>query len=70
MYGTVLMTNPLSNLIFAPIFTPLVYVFTNYTLLVISSIAITATCFIPMIDESYLVYVLFCVLFGLGESIF
>jgi len=31
MYGTVLMTNPMANLVFAPLLTPLVYLYSNYT---------------------------------------
>ena len=31
LYGTVLLTHPLENLVFAPLLRPLVYLYSNYT---------------------------------------
>ena len=41
MYGVVLLSNPAANLFLAPLLTPLVYMYTNYTLMTIGSIVIT-----------------------------
>ena len=55
MYGTMLMLSSFSTIIFAPIFTPLVYLYTNYTLIIVGSMIITATTFFPLIDANYAV---------------
>lgn len=40
LYGTVLMANALSALLWIPMMTPLVHIFTNYTLVIIACIII------------------------------
>ena len=55
MYGTMLMIVSVSTVIFAPILTPLVYVYSNYTLIIVGSIIIAGTTFLPLIDANYLV---------------
>ena len=70
MYGVVVLTNPLANLFFAPLLTSLVYLFSNYTLMIIGSIIVTLSCFIPIIQSSYAIFVIFWIVLGFGESIF
>ena len=48
-YGTILMINPLAILIFTPLLTPLVYFFSNYTLIVIGGFISSASCMIMLL---------------------
>jgi MFS family permease len=52
-YGTILMLNPLTILIFTPIFTPLVYFFSNYILICIGGLVCAASCAIMLLPPSY-----------------
>jgi len=48
-YGVILMLNPLSILIFTPLFTPLVYYFSTYTLIVIGGFISSMSCMIMLL---------------------
>jgi POT family proton-dependent oligopeptide transporter len=68
-YGTVLMLNPIAILIFTPIFTPLVYILSNYTLIVIGGFVCSASCLFMLLEPTYLTCSLFSIFIGIGESI-
>ena len=68
-YGTILMLNPLSILIFTPLLTPLVYYFSNYTLICIGGFISSASCLIMLLPQSYTTCVAFSIVLGIGESI-
>lgn len=68
-YGTILMLNPLTILIMTPIFTPLAFYFSNYTLIVVGGFISSASCMIMLFPQSYWTCAAFSVVLGIGESI-
>ena len=68
-YGFILMLNPLSVLIFTPIFTPLVYFYNEYTLIIVGGFISALSCLIMIIENSYITCAFFSIGLGIGESI-
>jgi POT family proton-dependent oligopeptide transporter len=68
-YGTILMLNPLAIIIFTPIFTPLVFFFSNYTLICIGGFVCAASCSIMLLEPTYYTCAAFSICLGIGESI-
>jgi MFS family permease len=68
-YGIIMMLNPLAILIFTPLFTPLVYWFTNYTLICVGGFICSASCLFMLLEPSYLTCAAFSFTIGVGESI-
>jgi MFS family permease len=69
-YGIVLMINPFATLFFTPIFTPLIYCMTNYSLIIIGSVIVAASNMFPLFESSYTFYILLVLVQGAGEAIF
>lgn len=66
LFGTVLMAAPLTAIFAAPMFTYLLYLMTNYTLVIIGAAIMCAFSFVPMIDAHYAVFVIYCIGLGIG----
>ena len=60
------MNTPITAVFAAPLFTSLVYWYSNYTLVVIGAVILCAVSFLPAIDPIYAVFVIYCVGLGLG----
>jgi hypothetical protein len=52
-YGTILLVNPLSTLVFAPMVAPLVYVMTPYSNMIVGASITTMSVLFPLIEASY-----------------
>ena len=70
LYGTVSLATPLTAIIASLMFTSLVYLYSNYTLVVIGAIIVCIFSFVPAIGAHYAVLVVYCIGQGLGYSIF
>jgi MFS family permease len=70
LYGTILMLNPLSTLLFTPLVAPLVFLLSQYSNMLIGAVVATISCIFPLIESSYTMFALLSVVQGLGESIF
>jgi hypothetical protein len=68
-YGLIMMLNPLSVIIFTPIFTPLAYYFKPYTLIIFGGAISAGSCFIMLAHTTYFTCAMFVITLGLGESI-
>lgn len=70
LYGTVILATPLTAILASPLFTSLVYVYTNYTIIAGGTVLVCVFSFVAAIEAHYVVFVIYCIGQGLGYSLY